>query len=165
MKMVNKYSYFFVTIYKNYFHRVEQSSPSPAPASFNIPSKTQIYTQNKNYYNTSNNYNSNAYPVYDDDVEIYRDVGKIMKYFCWNKIYLKFTALKLKKLFFSQIIPTFIVINLNQQLQHLKHLLLNLKRNQRAIWHKHQLQNKNIINNKIHKFIHQLTTMKLSLHR
>jgi hypothetical protein len=56
--------------------RVEQSSP--APNSFNIPQKTQI-TQNKNYYNTSNNYNSNFdsfYPVYDDDVEIYRDVGE-----------------------------------------------------------------------------------------
>lgn len=64
------------------FHRVEQSSP--APASFNIPSKTQIYTQNKNYYNTSNNYNSNVesyYPVYDDDVEIYRDVGELRQFF------------------------------------------------------------------------------------
>lgn len=62
-------------------HRVEQPSPSPAPASYNIPSKTQIYTQNKNYYNTSSNYNSNGdsayYPIYDDDVEIYRDVGKL----------------------------------------------------------------------------------------
>ena len=71
--------YNFFSEQKNHlnFHRVEQSSP--APASFNIPSKTQIYTQNKNYYNTSNNYNSNVesyYPVYDDDVEIYRDVGE-----------------------------------------------------------------------------------------
>jgi peptidoglycan/xylan/chitin deacetylase (PgdA/CDA1 family) len=53
---------------ENLQNRVEQTSPSP---SYNVqPQKTVIYQQqpqsNKNYYNTSSNYNYDPYGLYDD---------------------------------------------------------------------------------------------------
>lgn len=43
---------------------------------------TQKSTYNKNYYNTSNSYNpasgyDSYYSIYDDDVDLYRDAGKL----------------------------------------------------------------------------------------
>ncbi|CAO1405303.1 unnamed protein product [Diamesa hyperborea] len=64
-------------------YRVEQSST--ASINYNVqPQKTQnIQQQNKNYYNTSN-YNPSQYDpyysIYDDDVEIYRDVDYSNQY-------------------------------------------------------------------------------------
>lgn len=58
--------------------RVETSSPAPSRYIPEQPQKT-VHNQNKNYYNTSN-YDPSAfdqyYAVYDEDVELYRDVGK-----------------------------------------------------------------------------------------
>lgn len=57
-------------------YRVEQSSPAPN----NYQPQKTIITQQKNYYNTTN-FNPPQYDpyysLYDDDVEIYRDVGKL----------------------------------------------------------------------------------------
>lgn len=60
-------------------YRVETSSPAPSRYVPEQPQKTVLSQSNKNYYNTSNydpsGYDS-YYAVYDDDVELYRDVGE-----------------------------------------------------------------------------------------
>lgn len=66
--------------------RVEPSSQTPV--SYNQPQRQQIQTQNnRNYYNTtsSQGYNDphqydNYYSIYDDDVELYRDVDYAQQY-------------------------------------------------------------------------------------
>lgn len=61
-------------------YRVESSTPNP---NVYVQSKPVAPQGNRNYYNTTNQgYNNptqydSYYSVYDDDVELYRDVGKL----------------------------------------------------------------------------------------
>lgn len=65
------------------FNRVETSSQTPAPI-FGQQPKSITQNRERNYYNTTSNQGfqnpssqfDSYYSVYDDDVELYRDIGK-----------------------------------------------------------------------------------------